>query len=76
MMDVIYTISPLDLVLKDKSKEDKRNFQLISYNGIEMQVEPVGFNQYKVIRLYSTNPDHYLDSDLQPGSIISGQRDL
>ncbi|MDN5323277.1 MAG: hypothetical protein PWQ67_1731 [Clostridia bacterium] len=70
-MDVIYTTYPLDLVLENKGQEEEFNFQYISYNGIEMQVEPVGWNKFKIIRLYSTDLKHYLDSNLQPGSIIS-----
>jgi len=70
-MDVLYTPFPLELILEDKSKEVELNFQEIRYNGVEMQVEPIGWNKFKVIRLYSTDPAHYLDSKLQPGSIIS-----
>ncbi|MDK2823083.1 MAG: hypothetical protein PWP71_1001 [Clostridia bacterium] len=70
-MDVIYTTYPLDLVLENKGQEEEFNFQYISYNGIEMQVEPVGWNKFKIIRLYCTDLKHYLDSNLQPGSIIS-----
>ncbi|NLW23868.1 MAG: hypothetical protein GXY91_01220 [Clostridia bacterium] len=70
-MDVLYTTLPLDLVLEDKSKDNEFNFQEINYNGIDMLVEPLGWHKFRIIRLYSTDPAHYLDPDLQPGSIIS-----
>jgi len=70
-MDVIYTPFPLDMVLEEKDKENQFNFQNINYLGIDMQVEPLGWNKFRVIRLYSPNPQHYLVEDLQPGSIIS-----
>jgi len=70
-MDILYTTYPMEIILEDKSQEHELNFQYISYQGINMQVEPVGWNKFKVIRLYSTDPAHYLDYNLQPGSIIS-----
>lgn len=70
-MDVLYTTFPLDLVLKEKTEENQFNFQNINYQGIDMQVEPLGYNKFRIIRLYSTNPQHYLENNLQPGSIIS-----
>jgi len=70
-MDVMYTTYPMELILEDKSKEHQFNFQDINYQGIDMQVEPLEWNKFRVIRLYSTDPAHYLDNNLQPGSIIS-----
>ncbi|MFZ5943637.1 MAG: YlzJ-like family protein [Bacillota bacterium] len=71
MKDVIYTILPLDLVLKDFTQDKEPSFQNVIYEGVEMQVEPLEWNQFRIIRLLSTNPSHYLDNNLQPGSIIS-----
>ena len=36
-----------------------------------MQVEPLGWNKFRVIRLYSTDPQDFLNDELQPGAIIS-----
>ncbi|MFZ7102569.1 MAG: YlzJ-like family protein [Peptococcaceae bacterium] len=70
-MDVLYTTIPLDIVMDDKQAEGNYAFQDIEYHGIEMQVEALSWNKFKIIRLYSTDPVHYLDERLQPGSIIS-----
>lgn len=70
-MDILYTPYPLDLVLEEKSKQQEFSFQNISYQGVDMQVEPLGWNKFRVIRLYSTNPEHYLKDTLQPGTVIS-----
>jgi hypothetical protein len=70
-MDIIYTPYPIDMVLEGKDNNDQYNFQNINYQGIDMQVMPLGWNKFKIIRLYSTDPQHYLNNELQPGSIIS-----
>lgn len=70
-MDIIYTTFPLDIILEEKNKNEQLNFQNVNYQGIDMQVEPLGWNKFRVIRLYSTDPQHYLDDSLQPGAIIS-----
>ncbi|MGI6227550.1 MAG: YlzJ-like family protein [Peptococcales bacterium] len=69
-MDVLYTTYPLDMVLEE-NKENQITLKNISYQGIEMQVEPLEFNKFRIVRLYSTDPQDYLDANLQPGSIIS-----
>lgn len=46
------------------------NQQAISYCGIPMVIENIADHQYKIIRLLSTNPDDYLDENLQPGSLL------
>lgn len=68
-MSLIYTIVPLEQVYEDK------NQQQIDYEEIELDdktliIEPTGPYQGKLIRLISNNPDDFLDSRLQPGSII------
>lgn len=70
-MDVIYTTYPLDMVLEEKTQEKQYNYKNINYQGIDMQIEPLGWNKFRIIRLYSTDPQHYLECDFQPGSIIT-----
>lgn len=70
-MDIIYTPYPLDMILEEKDKKEQFNFQNINYQGIDMQVEPLGWNKFRVIRLYSTDPQDFLNDELQPGAIIS-----
>lgn len=70
-MDVIYTTYPLDMIFEEQNKEGQFNFQNINYQGIDMQVETLGWNKFRIIRLYSTDPQDYLENDLLPGSIIS-----
>lgn len=69
MADVLYTNVPREVILKED--EEKFNFQDIEYNGIQMQVEPLEWNKFRVVRLYSTDLTNYLNPNLQPGSIIS-----
>lgn len=71
MAEILYTNIPREIIMKDSSREEQFNFQDIEYKGIQMQVEPLGWNKFRVVRLYSTNPNDYLTSTIQPGSIIS-----
>lgn len=70
-MDVLYTTLPLDIVMENNEALEDSTLQNIKYEGIEMQVELMGWNKFKIIRLYTTDLNHYLDERFQPGSIIS-----
>jgi hypothetical protein len=47
------------------------SYEDIEYAGTQMSVEKVSVNQYRVVRLLSTNPEDYLRQDIQPGTILS-----
>ncbi|KKB38918.1 hypothetical protein QY97_01161 [Bacillus thermotolerans] len=44
--------------------------ELVNWKGIPLMVERAE-NQYKVIRIMSTDPVHYLDESIAPGQFIS-----
>ena len=71
MDDVLYTIVPNGEIFPEDNTTSANGYQDILYNNIHMQVEPVEWNKFKIIRLYSTDPAHYLEPTLQPGSIIN-----
>lgn len=67
---ILYTMMPQELIFQTESTEFSRHLE-INYNGIPLMVERTDDQGYKVIRVLSSNPDHYLDSRFMPGSIIS-----
>ncbi|NMA01997.1 MAG: hypothetical protein GX923_05460 [Clostridia bacterium] len=69
MDDVLYTIMPISTIFEEDTKPG--NYQEIIYDGIQMQVEHIHLNKFKIIRLYSTDPADYLKTYLQPGEIIN-----
>lgn len=65
---ILYTVVPLELVLEGMDKE--RAFTDVEVSGITMTVEQVSANEAVIVRLISTDPQHFLDPALQPGSRI------
>jgi hypothetical protein len=65
---LLYTAMPLELVLDGIDR--KYNFKEIDVDGIKLIIEPIDINHGKIVRLISTNPQDYLNSELSPGKII------
>jgi hypothetical protein len=66
---IIYTAMPLEMVCEG-FESYKPLYKEIEYLGIRMQVEPIGPNQAKIVRLLSSNPQDYLYPSLSPGNTI------
>ncbi|MHB1420632.1 MAG: YlzJ-like family protein [Bacillota bacterium] len=66
---ILYTTLPEEVVLE--GMEQQRNWVETEYEGITMQVEPLNFGEARVVRIYSTDPQDYLNPRYQPGSVIS-----
>ncbi|MEW6105685.1 MAG: YlzJ-like family protein [Bacillota bacterium] len=65
---ILYTVLPLELVLEGIDRE--RTFTDVEINGITMTVEQVSANEAVIVRIISTDPQHFLDPALQPGSRV------
>ncbi|MBE0068074.1 YlzJ-like family protein [Thermoanaerobacterium thermosaccharolyticum] len=65
---MLYTIIPYELIFEHRDE--------IKDNIIETNIEGKMFllekeeNRYKIIRLYSTNPNDYLETKYMPGNTI------
>ncbi|ADL68910.1 hypothetical protein BFT35_04270 [Thermoanaerobacterium thermosaccharolyticum] len=65
---MLYTIIPYELIFEHRDE--------IKDNIIETNIEGKMFllekeeNRYKIIRLYSTNPNDYLETKYMPGNSI------
>lgn len=69
---MLYTVLPLEEVLDGFELDPQPTVQL-SWGGIPVEAEPLGSFQARVVRVLSTDPRHYLEPHVQPGTIIHGQ---
>lgn len=66
---ILYTVANLDQVLEGIDEE--RKFMEIDIQGVQMLVEPISLTQGKIVRIFSTDCQHYLNNRWQPGNIIN-----
>lgn len=66
---VLYTSMPLEIVLDGIDK--KYEYQEVQVNGIKLVIEPIGLNQGKIVRMISSNPQDFLNTNYSPGKIIT-----
>ncbi len=67
---MLWTIMPLEAVMEGSGSFQPSYSEIPWQNGGTLLVEPVGPDRARVIRLISTDPNHYLNPDLQPGNVI------
>lgn len=67
---ILYTTVPLEAVFDGVERMEARTFTA-TVGGVEMELEPFGDRQARIVRLLSPNPQHYLRPELAPGSIVS-----
>lgn len=70
---ILYTMIPYEQVFPE-SGEMSANHVMLSYKGIPVMAEWTEHHEYRVIRVMSTDPNHYMDPDCMPGSKISLQQ--
>lgn len=66
---ILYTIVPPE-ELFDEDVEPVASVEA-SIHGTPALVTPIGEGKARIERLLSTDPDHFLDPALQPGTIVS-----
>lgn len=66
---LIYSPMPPELIWEGYD-EFKPQYEEINLDGILIQIEPLGNNHARVVRIFSTDPPDYLNSLYQPGNII------
>lgn len=67
---ILYTMMPHEQVFPPSSEETV-NQVMITYNGIPVMAEWTENHEYRVLRVMSTDPNHYMDPACMPGSKIS-----
>jgi hypothetical protein len=67
---ILYTMMPQELIYPVENQEYGQQL-MIQYDGIPLLVEQTSDNCYQVLRIMSSDPNHYLDSRCCPGAKIS-----
>ncbi len=66
---IIWSIVPPDIMFN--TSEHSPSYEEIKYNGLTCVVEKISPTQCKIIRLLTTNPNDYLQIELQPGALLT-----
>lgn len=69
---ILYSIVPPEIVFGTEDGMQNRHFYEAEYLGQHVQVEMSAENEYRIIRVFSTQPEVYLNPQLQPGKIAAG----
>lgn len=67
---IVYSIVPEDIVF-DGIEDFSPDYMDLELNGISMQIEPMNAKQARIVRLYSTDAQDYLNPQFAPGSVIN-----
>ncbi|HOA81314.1 MAG TPA: YlzJ-like family protein [Defluviitaleaceae bacterium] len=68
---MIYSIISNDIIFKNLENEKSIQYEEINYKGSLLQVCYNENKSYIIERLISTDPNDYLNNELQPGNIIN-----
>lgn len=67
---MLYTIIPYELIFEQK-EDIRNNYTEIMLENGHLLVEKIDNINYRILRLYSTNPADYLNKKYNPGNIIN-----
>ncbi|WP_174735063.1 YlzJ-like family protein [Mesobacillus harenae] len=64
---ILYTAMPQELVYQTDPQEYSQQL-MVSYNGIPVLAERTEDHNYRVVRVMSTDPSHFLEAGCTPGT--------
>lgn len=67
---ILYTMMPKDLIFPPDEGDFGKQVEIV-HDGIPVVAEKVQDTGYRIVRVLSTDPAHYLDPKYFPGAIIS-----
>lgn len=69
---ILYTVLPDESVMEDENEFDEylNSQRFIEYDGRHLIIEPISEQEWKIVRLISSNPQDYLNEHFQPGKAI------
>jgi hypothetical protein len=67
---ILYTMMPQELIFPTEMVSASKQM-MINYEGVPLLVELTDTQDVQVIRVLSTDPQHYMDDRILPGSKIS-----
>lgn len=67
---ILWTIVPEEVVYGDRNQPQPA-YEEIDYAGQRVVAEKISQNEFRVVRLLTTDPFDYLRNELQPGTVIT-----
>lgn len=67
---ILYTMMPQELIFPNDVESFSRQ-QTVTYQGVSLIVEQTDSQNVQVVRILSSDPQHYLDERICPGAKIS-----
>lgn len=67
---ILYTMTPYEQIFPQQEAGGPNEI-MISYNGVPILAEWTETHEYRIIRVMSTDPNHYIDPVFMPGAKIS-----
>ncbi|WP_078554580.1 YlzJ-like family protein [Bacillus alkalicellulosilyticus] len=71
---ILYTMLPEEMIFPQE--DSFANQKYVQFEGGSLLVEQVNELEFKVVRLISSDPAHYLDNKYAPGSVIQLKPDF
>lgn len=66
----LYTMMPLELIFPNEGEVSVKQ-KIVTYQGVSLLVETSDPSNVSVVRILSTDPQHFIDGRFSPGSKIS-----
>ncbi|WP_026675821.1 YlzJ-like family protein [Fictibacillus gelatini] len=68
---ILYTMMPRELIFPYDQTNDRETHSVMVYNDVPVLVEHLSMGECRIVRILSTDPNHFLDQSFQPGEKIS-----
>jgi uncharacterized Fe-S radical SAM superfamily protein PflX len=66
---ILYSVIPTEVIFQGMEQYNPQ-YEVIELQGVSMQVERISYNEARIVRLYSLNPQDFLNPELSPGTLI------
>jgi hypothetical protein len=67
---ILYTTMPQEFIYPPETEAFTKQ-QTVTYQGVSLIVEQMDLQNVQVVRILSSDPQHYLDERICPGAKIS-----
>jgi hypothetical protein len=67
---ILYTMMPEEMIFPAENQENASPL-MMNYNGVPVLAEMADGGSYRIVRILSTDPSHFLKPDCAPGTKIS-----
>jgi hypothetical protein len=67
---ILYTMMPHELIFPSEAESFSKQMT-ITYQGVPLLVELTDQQNFQVVRVLSSDPQHFMDERLYPGAKIS-----